>query len=385
MSCKDIYVLLNLAEVVERILTFLPIKSLLKVACVCRLWRECAHRIMKSRQGVVWISAVGPSASDGHALVCAMAYELQKVYVLPETVLYLADAETFCGHGDVQRQKKARKKNGAEIAAVLENLLPSQCQILGLVTPGIIVTPMASHGSRPQEIEDGEAGLALLFPKIDGVKIQPFHFFKDAKNKAFDESKLSEAGLKNNPELRVVLMFGYNTHKHGANRFLHQVIDPLNEKNIIIAGGQVEGLSSCTSENKTCNKDSIGVVGLAFSGSKVQGATVLLAQEVYDERTAEACMQRLKSANVPEHNTIGFMFACVGRGQQYYKNKTNVEADAFRKYFPTVPLFGFFGNGEIGCDRIVTGNFILRECNEVKDDLLHGYTTVMTLIHFGTK
>nr|XP_033776571.1 F-box only protein 22 [Geotrypetes seraphini] len=385
MSFKGVYVLVNLAEVVERILTFLPIKSLLKAACVCRLWRECAHRIMKSRQEVAWISAVGPSASDGHALVCAIAHELQKVYILPETVLYIADADTFHGQGDVQRQKKARKKNGSEIASVLENLFPSQCQVLGVVTPGIVVTPMASRSSRPQEIEDGESGLALLFPKIDGVKIQHFHFFKDVKNKTFDESKLSEAGLKNNPELRVVLMFGYNTHKQGANRFLHQVIDPLNEKNIIIAGGQVDSLSSFTSENKTCNRDSIGVVGLAFSGSKVQGATVLLAQEVYDERTAEACMQRLKAANIPEHNAIGFMFACVGRGQQYYKSKKNVEADAFRKYFPTVPLFGFFGNGEIGCDRIVTGNFILRECNNVKDDLLHGYTTVMTLIHFGTK
>lgn len=130
--------------------------------------------------------------------------------------------------------------------------------------------------------------------------------------------------------------------------------------------------------------DSYGVVGVAFSGPQLQSATVLLDQDVIDERTVEAAMQRLKAANIPEHNTIGFMFACVGRGYQHYKTKRNLEADAFRKLFPNVPLFGFFGHGEIGCDRIVTGNFILRECNDVKDDLLHGYTTVMTLIHLGS-
>ncbi|PKU38780.1 ubiquitin-conjugating enzyme e2 q2 [Limosa lapponica baueri] len=199
------------------------------------------------------------------------------------------------------------------------------------------VTPMGSSSNQPQEIEDGEAGFALLFPKIDGVKIHTFHFSKDSKNRVFDESKFAEAG-------RLTL-------------------------------------NLCSSAQPG---DACGVVGLAFSGPQIQSATVLLDQDVADERTAEAAMQRLKAANIPEHNTIGFMFACVGRGYRHYKTKRNMEADAFRKFFPNVPLFGFFGHGEIGCDRIVTGNFVLRECNDIKDDLLHGYTTVMTLIHLGS-
>lgn len=58
----------------------------------------------------------------------------------------------------------------------------------------VVVTPMGSSSNQPQEIEDGEAGFALLFPKIDGVKIQTFHFPKDLKNRVFDESKFAEAG-----------------------------------------------------------------------------------------------------------------------------------------------------------------------------------------------
>uniref|UniRef100_A0A8C9EIG2 F-box protein 22 n=1 Tax=Pavo cristatus TaxID=9049 RepID=A0A8C9EIG2_PAVCR len=382
---KGGFVLGNLAEVVERVLGFLPIKALLRAACVCRLWRECARRILRTRQRLAWVSALEPGPPGGHALVEALAQELERVHVLPQTVLYIAEAETFSGHEECHEHKKARKRNSKETAIAIEKLLPKRCQVLGLLTPGIVVTPMGSSSNQPQEIEDGEAGFALLFPKIDGVKIQTFHFPKEVKNRVIDENKFAEAGLKNNPDLRVVLLFGYNSWKPGATRFLHQIVNPLNEKSIILAGGQVESFTSLISENNNAQpSDACGVVGLAFSGPQIQSATVLLDQDVADERTAEAAMQRLKAANIPECNTVGFMFACVGRGYRHYKTKRNMEADAFRKFFPNVPLFGFFGHGEIGCDRIVTGNFVLRECNDVKDDLLHGYTTVMTLIHLGS-
>ncbi|KAL8196899.1 UNVERIFIED_CONTAM: F-box only protein 22 [Gekko kuhli] len=381
---KAFYVLSNLAEVVERILAFLPTKALLRAACVCRLWRECSRRLLRNRQNFAWVSTAESVSSNNHALVQVLEVELEKVQVLPQMVFYIADAETFSGHEDHCRgQKKARRRNSKETAIALEKLLPKRCQVLGLVTPGTVVTPTGSRSGQPLEVEDGEAGFALLFPKMDGVKIQTFHFFKDPKSKVIDENQFAEAGLKNNPDLRVVLLFGYNTWKSGATRFLHQIVNRLNEKSIILAGGHVDSFTSLTSENNSQPAESCGVVGLTFSGPQIQSAAVLLDQDVVDEKTAEAAMQRLKAASIPEHNTVAFMFACVGRGYQHYKTKRNLEADAFRKLFPSIPLFGFFGHGEIGCDRIVTGNFILRECNNVKDDLLHGYTTVMTLIHLG--
>ncbi|XP_073852528.1 F-box only protein 22 isoform X7 [Macaca fascicularis] len=297
----------------------------------------------------------------------------------------MADSETFISLEECRGHKRARKRTSMETALALEKLFPKQCQVLGIVTPGIVVTPMGSGSNRPQEIEIGESGFALLFPQIEGIKIQPFHFIKDPKNLTLERHQLTEVGLLDNPELRVVLVFGYNCCKVGASNYLQQVVSTFSDMNIILAGGQVDNLSSLTSEKNPLDIDAAGVVGLSFSGHRIQSATVLLNEDVSDEKTAEAAMQRLKAANIPEQNTIGFMFACVGRGFQYYRAKGNVEADAFRKFFPSVPLFGFFGNGEIGCDRIVTGNFILRKCNEVKDDdLFHSYTTIMALIHLGS-
>lgn len=53
---------------------------------------------------------------------------------------------------------------------------------------------MGSGSSRPQEIEIGESGFALLFPQIEGIKIQPFHFIKDPKNLTLERRRLIEVG-----------------------------------------------------------------------------------------------------------------------------------------------------------------------------------------------
>lgn len=380
-------VLSNLAEVVERVFTFLPAKALLRVAGVCRLWRECVRRVLRTHRTVTWIAA-GPAEAghlDGHCLVRALAAELENVHVLPQTVLYMADSETFISLEECRGHKRARKRTSMEAALALEKLLPRHCQVLGIVTPGIVVTPMGSTGNRPLEIEIGESGFALLFPQIEGIKIQPFHFMKDPKNSTLERHQLTEVGLLDNPELRVVLVFGYNCCKAGASTYLQRVVSTFSDMNVILAGGQVDHLSSLTCGRRPLGVEAAGVVGLAFSGPRIQSATVLLNEDVNDEPSVEAAMQRLKAANIPEQNTVAFMFACVGRGFRYYRAKGNVEADAFRKLFPRVPLFGFFGNGEIGCDRIVTGNFTLRKCSELKgEDLFHSYTTVVALVHLGS-
>ncbi|XP_031296607.2 F-box only protein 22 isoform X1 [Camelus dromedarius] len=383
---RSTFVLSNLAEVVERVLTFLPAKALLRVAGVCRLWRECVRRVLRTHRSVTWISAGSADAGhlEEHCLVRVVAEELENVHILPRTVLYMADSETFISLEECRGHKRARKRTTMETAFALEKLFPKQCQVLGIVTPGIVVTPMGSSSNRPQEIEIGESGFALLFPQIEGIKIQPFHFIKDPKKLTLERHQLTEVGLLDNPELRVILVFGYNCCKVGASNYLQRVVSTFSGMNVILAGGQVDNLASLTSEKNPLDIDATGVVGLSFSGQRIQSATVLLNEDVNDQKTAEAAMQRLKAASIPERNTLGFMFACVGRGSQYYRAKGNVEADAFRKFFPSVPLFGFFGNGEIGCDRIVTGNFILKKCNEVKDDdLFHSYTTIVALIHLG--
>ncbi|TNN87623.1 F-box only protein 22 [Liparis tanakae] len=373
---KGAYVLSNVAEVVERILTFVPTKSLLRIASVCRLWRNCARRVLRTHQQLTWVSACGPSSTEAHVLCSILAEEVEKVFLVPKTVLALVDYEGFTGRAYCYRQNKAKKnRHSPDTVEELNLLFPKGCDIMGITTPGVVLTPSGSRSSLPQEYQEGEAGFAIMLPSIEGVHVKPFHFCK----KSISPTALKEAGLVDNPELRVVLIFVYEAYKTGGSQFLSQILEPLAKSKALIAGGLVESVFS--PPRQCCSQGAFGVVGLALSGPKVQGASVLLNQEVSNPKAAEATIQRLKAAKVPERNTLGFMFACVGRGQNYYHDQANVEAEAFHKVFPNTPLFGLFGNGEIGCDRIVKDDYTL--CDTDTDSLQHEYTTVMTLVHLG--
>ncbi|XP_034432643.1 F-box only protein 22 [Hippoglossus hippoglossus] len=373
---KAAYVLSNVAEVVERILTFLPTKSLLRIASVCRLWRNCARRVLRTQQHLTWVSACGPSDTEVHALCSILAQEVENVFLLPKTVLAMVDCEAFTGQAYCYRQSKAKKsRHSPDTVEELNLLFPKGCDIMGIATPGIVLTPSGPSSNPPQEHQEGEAGFAIMLPSMEGVHIKPFHFCK----KSMSPSALKEAGLVENPDLRVVLLFVYEAYKPGGARFLSQLLEQLSKSKALIAGGLVESVFSPL--RQCCSQGAHGVVGLALSGPKVQGASVLLDQDISNPKEAEATIRRLKAAKIPERNTLGFMFACVGRGQSYYNNQNNVEADAFHKVFPNTPLFGLFGNGEIGCDRIIKDDYTL--CDTETDSLQHEYTTVMTLVHLG--
>ncbi|XP_028257701.1 F-box only protein 22 [Parambassis ranga] len=373
---KAAYVLGNVAEVVERILTFVPTKSLLRIASVCRLWRNCARRVLRTQQHLTWVSACGPSTTGVHALYNILPEEVEKVFLLPKTVLAMVDCDAFNGEGYCYRQSNGkRSRHSPDNVEELNLLFPKGCDIMGIAAPGIVLTPSGSYSNPPQEYQDGEAGFAVMFPSTEGVHIKPFHFCK----KTISPTALKEAGLVDNTELRVVLLFVYEAYKSGGARFLNQILEPLAKSKALIAGGLVE--SVFTPPRTCCSQGAYGVVGLALSGPKVQGTSVLLDQDISSAKAAEATIRRLKAAKIPEKNTLGFMFACVGRGQNYYNNQANVEADAFHKVFPNTPLFGLFGNGEIGCDRIVKDDYTL--CDTDTDSLQHEYTTVMTLVHLG--
>ncbi|XP_053491360.1 F-box only protein 22 [Ictalurus furcatus] len=372
------FVLGNVAEVVERILTFVPTKALFRIARVCRLWRNCARRVMRTRQKVTWLSASGSSRYEEHVLLRTMEEGLEDVFLLPQTVLLMIDNENFTEHHSSFRHKKARPcqpEADSDVMDKLRRLLPGNSDILCIITPGIVLTPSDRACRVPREFMAGEAGFSLLFPAMEGVHIRPFHFCK----KSLSDSALEKAGLAANPDLKVVLLFGYDAYKTGAARFLNQLLEPLGRSNVLIAGGHVE--KAFPQKKDCCSLGSFGVVGLTLSGPRIQGASVLLDQDVSTPAAAEVTIRRLKAANIPESNTVGFMFACVARGHNHYNGQHNVEADVFHKLFPGVPLFGFFGNGEIGCDRIVKESYTLSQTDA--NGLQHGYTTVMSLVHLG--
>ncbi|KAJ0002056.1 hypothetical protein NQD34_001852 [Periophthalmus magnuspinnatus] len=229
---KAAYVLSNVAEVVERILTFVPTKSLLQNASVCRLWRNCARRVLRTRQDLSWVSACGPCHSAVHALFSALTEEVENVFLLPKTVLAIVDCETFNGQDLSYRNTAKRSRHGSDPVEDVNLLFPKSCDIMGIASPGIVLTPHSSPTAPPKEYQEGEAGFAIMFPSIDGVQIKPFHFCK----KTISSTAMKEAGLIDNTDLRVVLLFVYEAYKCGGARFLNQILGPLAETKALVGG-----------------------------------------------------------------------------------------------------------------------------------------------------
>ena len=77
----------------------------------------------------------------------------------------------------------------------------------------------------------------------------------------------------------------------------------------------------------------------------------------------DVLLQRYRlQTTIDTASTVGaLMFSCLGRGEGLY-GEPDFDSHLFNRYFPNVPLSGFFCNGEIG----PVGN----------STFLHGYTTV---------
>lgn len=131
---------------------------------------------------------------------------------------------------------------------------------------------------------------------------------------------------------------------------------------------------------------------IALCGSNVQVASVIIKDEVSSERNIERELCKLKDCNLPMDTTFAFMFACLGRGRAFHNNKDNVESAIFRKLFPKTPLFGFFGNGEIGMNYLhpfdPSKSFSKSKktkFNRHHPKLSHAYTSIFLLVSVSSE
>lgn len=89
-----------------------------------------------------------------------------------------------------------------------------------------------------------------------------------------------------------------------------------------------------------------------------------------------------------KRSSIGFMIACVARGT-YLHGRSGVESAIFRRHFPTTPLIGFFGNGEIGINYLGSESsttspqsFQSSAPKKSRTTYLHSYATAFAVVSF---
>lgn len=138
-------------------------------------------------------------------------------------------------------------------------------------------------------------------------------------------------------------------------------------------------------------------LGIAFCGENVRVTSVLLHADVSEPADIEKCLLRLgASGPPPSGKSVGFMFACMGRGYRFYGGTVGVESAIFKRLYPRVPLFGFFGSGEIGYDfplasdsRCTAGGTSSTGAGDgvgagdsAMPQIYHSFTTIFVLLSF---
>ncbi|XP_006816269.2 F-box only protein 22-like [Saccoglossus kowalevskii] len=274
---------------------------------------------------------------------------------------------------------------GNSIEAYLHQILPSDCQLVGFSTPGVVST--SRDLKYISESEDQQTSCAcVLFPKMNGVNI---HIFRVPKNEFMQGSHRDNiwktTGIPENEDVKCILIIGFNRFAfHAMGQLVNHLADVYNKKNhdIVISGAYANDL--VTPRTLEREEKKTGILGLVFSGPNVKAASVVLNSRVTHPDHAKRELLKLKSVGLSEKKTIAFMFACIGRGTEHY-NQRNVESEAFKSIFPNTPLFGFFGNGEVGCEQLKCGKRPDGSHplpNAISPELLHAYTTVFCMISF---
>ena len=438
-------------ELLRRIFANLSATSLLRVSAVCHMWKSVAETTLrdKDRASLDSFSWIGPATngqfyaehdflqSPRHKeMEAAVREHSHASRMLPETALFMHTTEVF--------QAAANRTFCVDVKAVNE-LLPPSCTAVSMAFGGVVGSDAASGNLIEVEnlnpAKPKPAISMMLFPPMPNVKIVPFKL-----DETLEGLKKHLPGGKKDPDFRGTLLSNITSGRLGeADRvkcvlaltssgeiphthFVLQEIGRRTQNRFAVGGAighmphistQTEGTkqliereldkqfseASAGEDNDDGADEEMGATsGLIFAGEGVEAASVLLDSTVRKEKDVERLLARLKGPWLEGGGggrTCAFMFACCGRGAGLYRGKKNVESGVFRKLFPSTPLIGAFGGGEIGVEyipsavpenedderpakraRVDDGGGEKEKKLLSSDDLLHSYTTVFVMLSF---
>ncbi|KAG1672335.1 F-box only protein 22 [Nymphon striatum] len=363
---------------VEKVVTFsLSMREAVEGDVTPYYIMELTRKQRRIRKKEVWLDILGPkekastnSTNNYDVDEATLSLCLFDVYQLPD----YSSLEFKFPHG---------VGIGLRIDSLSDQLvssLPKNCLGLGALSyHGVIGTTQDGHLIEAEVVE----GISALFvPEIPGVEFLPFLLGKTHKTisvSAIDDEMLTKlTNIKPGKEVKCLLLFSSDyrgKHTELVTALTSQLF--ARQKNsFAIGGGYLENVLALQG---LCGIDKCRIgakeqtLGIAICGDNVEAASTISDGEI---ESVESALNKLKSCGFKEKNLIGLMFACCSRGKDFY-NKSNVEADLFRKTFPTTPLFGFFGSGEIGFQKIPNEiRTSKRQKVDITDeDIIHSYTT----------
>ncbi|XP_063237068.1 F-box only protein 22-like [Bacillus rossius redtenbacheri] len=335
-------------EVVRTILGHLPREDVRSAAQVCSTWNSVAKIVLQSRMKAEWV--------------------LASTYPALETFLRTQLA------GDPRLCLVFLMKMKKSLVACLRKHVGPACAVVEVQGSGIVGSPAGSLEARELEGRGRKGGIsALLLPSVPGVACRTFkipgHVLAQVDEVDLTPEEVrARTSIDPTDDVKCLLLFSDCCSAYMKRLALSVRRRQANE--FVLAGG-------------LCSMSCRTIAGVALAGPNVVAASMLLPSDVMKTSAAEKYFQEFRrdTKDIDAKQTVGLMFACVGRGKSMY-NEPNVEASLFRKYFPSTPLVGFFGFGEIGADFVPDGREARSVTDEYYDEYFRDYCTVFVYLAF---
>ncbi|XP_044012339.1 F-box only protein 22-like [Aphidius gifuensis] len=310
-------------DVVKILFKYLLGKDLNNAAMVCRLWQDVASSEIEKRNSITklcnWKEAFDNPKSKNHF----------SNYLTTKPMLGFLF-------------------NAADESSLdsLSKYVPKNCVTLLINNAGIVFND--------KENEDAIGNVLMTYLTYNSdVKIEyivetskRITNFDKKLNVLYERqlpTKLRMATIFNDSfkRLKNVKCFIYLTSQKASNGIHRFYIKPLKNYSNALWGGVSDSLTIC----KKNKNEEINSIAILISGSKIDSWSIVIRSRRNDKNIVEERLLEMKS-NIKSlfKHTIGFMYACVGRGERFYSEK-NVESSLFKKVFPNIPLVGCFGSG----------------------------------------
>ncbi|KAM7283552.1 F-box only protein 22 isoform X1 [Ixodes scapularis] len=406
------------AEIAELILCGMNSRQLSSCAKVCSLWSSIAKRLKRQRRMFLHTfqvledkscglrdSKTGSDVSEDTANL--FLNRLRDSWSEPGNALVFATSRANRYINDTTGTFGTYLPYSPAVMDRISSCLPKSCLLLLGGARGVVGSPCegperdAYKYGDPVELEYAQAFSCLLLPAHppDGVCIRPFLVTEDhvRKGKRGEDWYSSMAfkslvGLPIDEEARntkCILMFTIDeldNIKSDLSDMVNGFVDSCGACSFTLGGAVLNRLLA---KGRSPIKGRVICTGFCFSGDAVRSASVLLVQGTCGAEAVERELSRLKRDSGFEGwkrgSTVAFMFASVKRGSRLH-HRPNVEADAFARVFPGVPLVGLFDSWQIGNEYVphLSGKQPGKGKRKAPVSYLHERATIIVLLSLGS-
>ncbi|XP_046385367.1 F-box only protein 22-like isoform X2 [Ischnura elegans] len=400
--------------VLRKILANLSARDLGRASLVNHAWNNVCRLIRRERRCLHWFEWFSPNVRGKWTRTSPRSIineEMGRVYCVPHLCLFFSsELINSIDYGEEENKeinlKRCRSRpsyhcpSSAEgVPHVIEHLMkmmPNTCTTLGLRAYGTVGT--AWDMSNTVELKDKTSFSVLLVPDIPGVNFIPFFvqsedFINLKSSKILSDEELeSLTGIPCQEQIRSLIFFcdqSSSAAEDAAGLIIQTLLKRMDCK-MAVGGGLGDEFFTNASHPHPI------LMGLAVSGASVRTLSAVIPQDITKEVKIREILEQLKSCGLPSENSVAFMFSCMGRCVGRPRREKGLESTLFREYFPTVPLLGFFGSGEIGFDFIMPNDYqdasknvsstkepLLKKPRASEVEIMHQYSTILVLMHLG--